>query len=204
MSLKVRNALIGFAVAFFVSLVLGALGAGIYGGFLGMMLGVFTWYILSNLASNRKVANVSDGDRLAALSAPPPSGCGLVYVYREGFIGMAVGFDVALDGVTVAQLKSPRFTRLVVPAGSHTLAGGPKGFAGAQNKIGITNFSLTAGETQVYRLKSQMGMLQNSVIVTPEANPQSILPKFAAMTMVAPETSAAAIPPPPPPNILPR
>lgn len=202
MSVKVRYALIGFAVAFFVSLVLGALGAGMYAGFFGMFLGIFTWYILSNLSSNRRVANVSDGDRLAALSAPPPPGYGLVYVYREGFIGMAVGFDVALDGVTVAQLKSPRFTRLVVPAGSHMLAGGPKGFAGAQNKVGVTNFSLTAGETQVYRMKSQMGMLQNSVVVTPEANPQAILPKFAAMTMVAPETSAPAMPPPPPPDIL--
>jgi hypothetical protein len=204
MSVKVRNALIGFAVVFIVSFVLGALGAGTSAGVLGMAVGFFTWYILSNLASNRKVANVSDGDRLAALSAPPPSGYGLVYVYREGFIGMAVGFDVALDGVTVAQLKSPRFTRLVVPAGSHSLAGGPKGFAGAQNKIGVTNFTLAAGETQVYRLKSQMGMLQNSVVVTPEPNPQAILPKFAAMTMVAPETSAATIPPPPPPNVLPR
>jgi hypothetical protein len=204
MSVKVRNALIGFAVAFLVSLVLGVLGAGTSAGLLGMMLGIFTWYILSNLSSNRKVANVPDADRLAALSAPPPPGYGLVYVYREGFIGMAVGFDVALDGVTVAQLKSPRFTRLVVPSGSHSLAGGPKGFAGAQNKIGVTSFTLAAGETQVYRLKSQMGMLQNSVAVTPEPNPASILPKFAAMTMVAPETSAAAMPPPPPPNILPR
>ncbi len=203
MSATVRNALIGFAVAFFVSLVLAFLGAGSYIGLWGTLSGVFTWGILSNLSNNRKVTNVSDSDRLAALATAPPSGCGLVYVYREGFLGRAVGFDVVLDGIVVAQLKSPRFTRLVVPAGSHTLAGGPKGFAGAQNRMGSTGFSLSAGETQVFGFKTKMGAWQNTILVAPEANPEAILPKFRTMTMVAPDTRAGAMPPPPP-NIPPR
>ena len=190
MSLQVRNALIGFGVAFVISFGLKFAGGGNISIVPAMVLGMFTWYFLSNVANNRKVQSVPDAERDAMLASSPSAGSGFVYVYRDGFMGKAVGMDVVVDSQQVAQLKSPRFTRLVLPAGDHTLAAGPKGFSGAQNKAAATAFALGEGETIVFALRLKAGMVQNSVTLEREADARVALSRLRLMTMVAPDENA--------------
>ena len=203
MSKEWRNGLIGFAVAFVFCMLLAVSGAPLSTAYVAPIgFGVAIWFILSQLSNNRSVKNVRDADRNELLAAPPPAGAGLVYVYREGFVGKAVGFDVAFDGTIVAQLKSPRFTRLVALPGQHTLAAGPKSVTGLQPKAVATSFVIAAGEVIVYALHMQMGMVQNAVTVQRELSPEAAMGRLRTMTMVAPDLSALpahpGAPPPPP------
>lgn len=54
-----------------------------------VLLGVFTTYIMANLAGNRRVAGASDEARRGALAFTAPSDRARLYVVREGFLGMA-------------------------------------------------------------------------------------------------------------------
>lgn len=44
-------------------------------------------------------------------------------MFRNQFVGRAVGINVLIDGREVAQLKSPRFARIVLTPGAHRIAG---------------------------------------------------------------------------------
>ena len=153
----------------------------------GAGMASFVWLLLFMLSGNREVRKVSDEDRTKALAQTPPPGYGLIYVYREGFIGKAAGFDVAINGVTVAQLKSPRFTQLVAPQGRHTVSAGLKAPGGFQSKEIPYSFELSAGETVVLSLRQKMGMMQGSVIVVRESDTRAAMKKLAGITMVAPD-----------------
>ncbi|WP_395645705.1 hypothetical protein [Terricaulis sp.] len=78
--------------------------------------------IARNLMSNRKVKDATPQERARALAFEPEPGRGVVYVMRTQFIGMAVGVNLIVDGVEVAQIKSPRFTRFSVSPGAHRIA----------------------------------------------------------------------------------
>lgn len=78
--------------------------------------------IARNLMSNRKVQDATPEQRTRALAFEPEPGRGVVYVMRTQFIGMAVGVNLIVDGVEVAQIKSPRFTRFSVAPGAHRIA----------------------------------------------------------------------------------
>lgn len=81
---------------------------------LGMGAGLS--YLL--LGNNRKVIVATRNVRQAALDAPPPTdGTARLIVVRQSPMGMLVGVDVAVDGVTVTQLKSPRFAILSIAPG---------------------------------------------------------------------------------------
>ena len=187
MSVHLRNALIGVGVAVVVTFLASLLDFGNLAIMPAMGFAAFVWFLLESLASNRKVNNVPDADRAKALASVPPPGTGLVYIYREGFIGKAVGVDVAVDNRVVAQLKSPRFTVVAVPPGDHTLAAAMKGLAGAQNKGGAISFSINQGETLVFCLKMKMGLVEGAVAINREPNPHQVLGKLSMITMVAPE-----------------
>ena len=111
----------------------------------------------------------------------------LLYVYREGFMGKQLGFDVLVDGQPAAQLKSPRFVRLVLVPGEHVLTVGTTGFAASQNKAASTSLSAVAGETVVLKAFVERGMAQNSIQLVREANPAAALGKLASIPMVVPE-----------------
>jgi hypothetical protein len=76
-----------------------------------------------NLQTNRKVAEASFDERAQALQFSPDAGKAALYVFRNQFVGRAVGINVMIDGREVAQLKSPRFTRILLNPGTHRLAG---------------------------------------------------------------------------------
>lgn len=79
--------------------------------------------VFRNLKTNRKVAEAAPAERLAALTFTPAADKAALYVFRNQFVGRAVGINVLIDGREVAQLKSPRFTRILLTPGAHRIAG---------------------------------------------------------------------------------
>lgn len=79
--------------------------------------------VFRNLQTNRKVAEATFEQRAEALSLAPVAGKAALYVFRNQFVGRAVGVNVLIDGREVAQLKSPRFSRILLSPGAHRIAG---------------------------------------------------------------------------------
>ncbi len=79
--------------------------------------------VFRNLQTNRKVADATPEQRAEALAFAPVAGKAALYVFRNQFVGRAVGVNVLIDGRAVAQLKSPRFTRILLTPGAHRIAG---------------------------------------------------------------------------------
>jgi hypothetical protein len=129
------------------------------------------------------------------LSAPAPAGQALLYIYREGFMGKAVGWNVSLDGKALAQLRSPRFTQTTVGPGRHTLAVSLKGFAGSQNKPAETTFDAQLGEVIVFAMKSKMSALSNALCFIREPDTPTALQKLSKLPMVAAEPTVPSVAP---------
>jgi hypothetical protein len=194
MSKYVVPIITGFVVALVVSLGLGALmaAAGERSNtpmIAGVLLGAFTAYIMANLAGNRKVATADQAAKTEALQFTPPPGKGAVYLFREGFIGKAAGLNVAVDGKEVAQLKSPRFTRVIVSPGDHTVMAGFGGLAGAQNKATPSGFTVAAGQVAAFRFSIAMGALVNTVAVTPMPDLADVKQRLTKMPMTVPDVA---------------
>ncbi|MEZ5961667.1 MAG: hypothetical protein R3C30_14780 [Hyphomonadaceae bacterium] len=79
--------------------------------------------ITRNLQTNRKVAEATFQQRDGALTFTSVPGKAVLYVFRNQFVGRAVGINVVIDGREAAQLKSPRFTRILLTPGAHRIAG---------------------------------------------------------------------------------
>lgn len=186
----IKNALIAFAVAFVAGVGLGFLdslsGSSSETTFiLPLVLGSLTFFILQMRSGNRKEVRVDAASRQSLLTAPAPAGQALLYVYREGFMGKAVGWNVSLDGAALAQLRSPRFTQTAVTPGSHTLSVSLGGLAGTQNKPAETSFEAKSGEVIVMAMKSKMGALSNTLFFVREPDATAALQKLSKMPMVA-------------------
>ncbi len=159
---------------------------------LPIVVGLLTAFALMGVSGNRKVVTVSAQERQSSLTAPPPAGSGVVWIYREGFVGKAVGYDVAVDGQVAAQLKSPASTRLVLTAGSHVVSAALPGPPGAMspNPAQLT-LDVAAGQTQVYRLSMKMGALKNTLLLEPQSDVDGAMKKLSGTPMVAPLTASA-------------
>jgi hypothetical protein len=191
----IKNLLIGFAVTFAAGVGFGLLdyfsgSSSSTSVVLPVVLGFFTFLILQMLSGNRKEARVDDAARQSSLSAPAPAGEALLYIYREGFVGKAVGWNVSLDGKALAQLRSPRFTQTTITPGRHTLAVSLGGFAGTQNKPAETTFDSQPGEVIVFAMKTKMGALANTIFFVREPDTPTALQKLSKMPMVAAERTA--------------
>jgi len=79
--------------------------------------------IARNLATNRATPDAAPAVREAALTFTPDPAKAALYVLRTQFVGKAVGVNVLVDGKPVAQIKSPRFTRILLSPGAHRLTG---------------------------------------------------------------------------------
>lgn len=185
--------IVGFAVAFVISgaLSLMASASGGNAGFIPMIVGVifgtFTAYIMANLAGNKRGVAASTEQKAAAVSLTAPAGQGLLIVMREGFVGMAAGLNVTVDGKVVAQLKSPRFTAIPLSVGSHEMELAFAALAGKQNKPAVERFGVGAGEVVVYRAKVTMGALQNNIALERIRADGDLSDKLRGMTMTAPD-----------------
>lgn len=195
MSKTVRNSIISLAIVVVLSGLLGFLGTpSVSTIVLPLLLGAFTFYLLQMLSGNKTEIQATPAERQAALAVVPAVGTALVYIYRDGFVGKALGIDVVIDGQPIAQLKSPRFVALTLDAGAHMINAGPKGFAASQAKSGEIAFNAASGETIVFYLTMSLGAIKNSVVIRREPMPEAALKKLSGITMVAP-ARPATVPP---------
>jgi hypothetical protein len=129
-------------------------------------LGVGVVIVTRNLRTNRKVTDASVDQRTEALRfAPVPSKAAL-YVFRSQFVGRAVGINVLVDGRETAQLKSPRFTRILLTPGTHRLAG----YTGTNKKPADgegVELVANAGEIYVAKCEVEAQMVGVSIKFTP-------------------------------------
>ncbi len=186
----IRAVLVGFCVAAVISGGLGFLAAasgrpiGSAQLLPGVIFGSIVAYALANLAGNRRSAAASPDVLAAARTMQPPRDGALVYAYRASFVGMAAGVDVAIDGQTLAQLKSPRFTCCTVEPGEHVLTGAFGGGARAQGAPASQVFTAEPGAVVAFRLDLTA---RNTVHIV-RANGLDVLrSRLARMRMTAPE-----------------
>jgi hypothetical protein len=189
MSKGIRAIVIGVIVAIVVGFLIGLLNsiatdtpplnAWLFGG----VAGALTAYILGNLSGNRSIAKASDEQKREALARMPPTGKALLYLYREGFVAKLAGLNLSIDGRVVAQLKAPRFTLIVVPARPLTLSAAFGGLAGPQNRRSEIVVNASAGGIVVVKMTIAMGLLQGSVNMQPQPDPQAARQALASMAM---------------------
>lgn len=149
------------------------------------MLGLLTAYLLANLAGNRRVGVASADARTAALAFTAPPGKARLYVYREGFIGMAAGLNITLDGAPLSQLKSPRFLSVEVDAGRHLIGAAFGGLAAAQNNPAELLVDAQPGEVVAVRAGLSMGAIKNTVTLQQVAVDDALRRRLSRMKMVA-------------------
>ena len=194
MSKYIPAIVVGFLVAVLVSggLAFFFSSAGADAGYLPMMvgafLGIFTAYIMANLAGTKLGKAATPEQKQAVLDFRPQfHDQALLIVYREGFVGKAAGMDLSVDDRFVAQLKSPRFTAISVAPGGHQLSMAFGGLAGKQNKPTLEGFIAAPGDVIAFRATMQMGMMKNRIVVERIQSDDALIQRLKPMIMIAPE-----------------
>lgn len=193
MSKYIPAIVVGFLIAVLVSgglaFIFSSAGAdaGYFPVIVGAFLGVFTAYIMANLAGTKLGKAATPEQKKAALGFRPEPGQALLIVYREGFVGKAAGMDLSVDDRFVAQLKSPRFTAISVAPGGHQLSMAFGGLAGKQNKPTLEGFIAAPGDVIVFRATMQMGMMKNRIVVERIETDDALVARLKPMIMIAPE-----------------
>lgn len=165
----------------------GGASPGMTPGLVGMIFGAFIAFIMASLAGNRKSPEASAEQKAETLRLAPPAGKAMLIVYRDGFMGRAAGLNVGLDGRTVAQLKSPRFTALVLDPGAHELELAFGALAAKHNRPKVEPFRAAAGEVVVYLVKISMGAMQNTIDAERQSTDLGLVAKLGKIRMVKPE-----------------
>ena len=76
-----------------------------------IFVGVFTTYIMANLAGNKSGKRADTAAKAAILRLEPADGKALLIVARKGFVAKAAGMNLTLDGRPIAQIKAPHSPR---------------------------------------------------------------------------------------------
>jgi hypothetical protein len=182
----------GFATAFVVNFLMGLGGVekgDTTGLIAGIGAGVVVAVVLFNLSGNRRTASADAGARKRALAFAAEPGKAALYLVRTGFVGKMAGMNLAVDGREVAQLKSPRFTRVDISPGPHTLRASFGGGLAGQTKPSERAFECAAGDIVVMKLGMSMGVLQNPVQIEP-VNLEAMRGELGRMHMTAPDVGA--------------
>lgn len=198
MNKLLRNLLIAAGVAVAVGFVFGFLGVVLHSGevgssgqFLAGTLGILTFFILHLRAGNRRAAPADAEARARALSFTCPPDQALVYFVRTGFAGKAVGVDIAIDGKTVAQIKSPRFTCVAVLPGTHELrahlGGGGSALSPGEARL---SSALPAGSITLLHIGIERGLVKSKLVFEPWTLDLAKA-KLGNIGMVLPEMRAA-------------
>nr|WP_314435839.1 hypothetical protein [uncultured Brevundimonas sp.] len=192
MSKYVPAIVVGLLVALVVSagfsMLLRSAGAstGMTPMFIGGFLGIFTAYIMANLAGTKRGKAATAEQKQAVLDFRPEPGKAMLIVFREGFVGMAAGMDLRVDDQFVAQLKSPRFTAISVEPGGHRISMAFGGLAGKQNKPTLEGFIAAPGEIVAFRAVMAMGALKNRIRLERVDSRETLTLRLTPMTMIAP------------------
>lgn len=148
-----------------------------------VVVGVIVW---RNLQLNRKVADATPEQRAAALAFAADAGKAALYVYRNQFVGKAVGVNVDVDGRQAAQVKSPRFTCIALTPGLHGLElylGTP-----AQKKPGAyaEELNVAVGDVVIVKIEIEPQMV-GTVIKATRADAEKARREIGSAKMVAPD-----------------
>lgn len=202
MSTNVRNIIISAIVAVLAGAAIGFVdgyveartgqpsAAGMTAWFLPAILGAFTFLILKGVSGNKKVAMADPAERERMLGFEPEPGRSLLVIFREGFVGSAVGVNIHVDGVMIAQLKSPRFTAFSVTPGAHQLIADSQSSSGAL-KSEPFEVRTSEGQTVVLKLAMNMGGMKNTLKFEPRTDLDAARARLRSMPMVTPEAPAA-------------
>lgn len=160
-------------------------GDGLVGLIWIVLLVVGIVVIVRNLTSNRKVPDASAEVRSQALAFTPDPSRAAVYILRTQFLGKAVGVNVEVDAKPVAQLKSPRFTRIMLTPGAHRIAGytGP---ASGRKPGGELDLTVAPGEIIAVTCEVEPGMV-GTVTKFKRVDLATIRAKLQSTRMVAPD-----------------
>jgi len=183
----------GFVTAFVVNFALTAISGGkgdTASLIAGIGLGVVVAVAVFNLSGNRRTAAADSGAKQRALAFTATPGKAALYLVRTGFVGKLAGMNLAVDGREVAQLKSPRFTRVDVAPGAHTLRASFGGGLAGQTKASELAFSCADGEIVVMKLSMSMGVVQNPVKIE-RSSADAVRGELAGMQMTAPDVGEA-------------
>jgi hypothetical protein len=146
--------------------------------------------VFRNLQTNRKVAEATLDQRDEALKFTPVAGRAALYVFRNQFVGRAVGVNMLIDGREVAQLKSPRFTRILLSPGAHRIGG----YTGTNKKPADgegVELIANAGEIYVAKCEVEPQMVGVTIKYTPLALDAGRAELQKITRMVAPDVAEA-------------
>ncbi len=138
--------------------------------------------VYRNLQTNRKVADATPEQRAEALKFTPSADKAVLYVFRNQFVGRAVGVNVLIDGREVAQIKSPRFIRVLLTPGAHTIAG----YTGTNKPPGVDEgetLNAVAGEVLIAKCEVQPQMVGAVVKFIPQSNGREDVQKITRMVV---------------------
>ncbi|MFZ2032100.1 MAG: hypothetical protein WAU68_17445 [Vitreimonas sp.] len=184
----------GFVTAFVINFVMSFASAAAgdkgdnTGLYVSIAIGAIVTVVFFNLSGNRKTAAASADAKRAALAFTPAPGKAGLYLVRTGFVGKMAGMNLAVDGREVAQLKSPRFTRVDVAPGAHTLRASFGGGLAGQTKASELPFTCADGEIVVMKLGMGMGVVQNPVKIE-RSSADAVRSELAGMQMTAPDVA---------------
>jgi len=182
---------VAFAINFLISMAASAAGekADNTGLYLGMAVGAITALVFYNLSGNRRTASADASAKQRALAFTADPGKAALYLVRTGFVGKMAGMNVAVDGREVAQLKSPRFTRIEIAPGQHNLTASFGGGLAGQTKPSELAFTCAEGEIVVMKLAMSMGVLKNPVSIE-RSSSDAVRGELSGMQMTAPDVAA--------------
>jgi hypothetical protein len=194
MSKTVQTIIVGFVVALIVSIGFGFVdslqGENHAGGASlgGIGAGVAAAYLFYALSGNRRIASASNADKRAALDRAPPPGKALLFLYREGYIAKLVGLNLTVDGKPVGQLKSPRFTCVVVNPGAHEITCQFGAQIGGPAQTGHCSVDAPADGALAVRITAHIALTKGSgVQLEPQADVAAAKARMAGMPMTPPD-----------------
>lgn len=150
-----------------------------------VVVGVIVW---RNLQLNRKVTDATPEQRTAALAFAPDAGKAALYIYRNQFLAKAVGVNVDIDGRQAAQVKSPRFTRVTLTPGAHTV----ELYLGTPDKkkpgANTQQLSVSAGEVLIFKIEVEPQMV-GTVIKATRTDAAKARTEIGGAKMIAPDVA---------------
>jgi hypothetical protein len=145
---------------------------------------VIGFMMYKSLSGNRRLEKMSDADRSRALAEAPVAARALVY--REGFMAKLAGFDIAIDGVSYAQLKSPQSVAIDLPAGEHQLvvkvAGKnqpPFAFSAGTGEIAVIRIGMGIAGAEISR--EDAAYARTKLTTIPMVKPDGVAPAGATL-----------------------
>jgi hypothetical protein len=123
----------------------------------GTALGVVTMAIVGALSGNQALILAGAAQDQEAKAFRPDPMLGVVYVFRDAFVGKLVGIDLLVDGAPAAQLRGKTFVRVELAPGSHTLSSVQPG---QSNRVDL-GVNVAAGSMTYVEQSIRMGALQS-------------------------------------------